>query len=141
MNKAIVMNETARIEGDPKQVMLFGLAYVQSLDPIGWANDERLPQWLAQWADGAGVFSTSTESGGEEAFRKASSKTGSFFAKELSRKECEELIDMLSDQYRLDGMILDLTNGWVLRDARGTFVANGKDRVTGFLCDRAAARK
>ena len=63
---------------------------------------------------------------------------------ELSTEECESLIKRLSDEYGLDGMILDLSNGWVLRDSwasGGRFVASGKDRVPAALCQRALEKQ
>jgi len=56
---------------------------------------------------------------------------------EIDRDECRDLIKQLSDKYGLNGLILDLTNGWVLRDANGAFIASGNDRIPSFLCERA----
>lgn len=58
---------------------------------------------------------------------------------DISHDDCKQLLDRLGYEYGLDGMILDMTNGWVLRDRQGFPVAAGGERVPGTLCDRALA--
>lgn len=138
MNKAMLLSATAKVEGKPDEVILFGLAYVEALNPEGWADDDRLPQWIKTWVSGSGVFSTCSESGGDRAFIEATKKRDAAISSNgISHKECEQLLERLSDSYGLSGAILDMTNGWVLRDANGVFVVSGKNRVAGALCDRA----
>ena len=60
---------------------------------------------------------------------------------ELSREECLKLLKTLGEKYCLEGLVLDMSNGWVLRDFDYSWIASGLDRVTKELYTRALGRR
>lgn len=52
--------------------------------------------------------------------------------------KCRELIEQLSKEYGLSGLVLDLSNGWILRKSSGNMIVTGSDRVPEYLVDRGA---
>lgn len=61
------------------------------------------------------------------------------FAQKIEK--CRELIEQLSTEYGLSGLVLDLRNGWVLREFSGNAIITGNDRIPEYLVDRARILK